>query len=31
VLNTDTQIVDCSHGGDLVQFAEWAAEVYQIH
>ena len=31
VLNSDTQIVDCRHGSDLVQFPEWAAEVYQTH
>lgn len=30
-LNSDAQIVDCSHGGDLVQFPEWAAAVYQTH
>ena len=30
-LNSQTQIVDCSHGGDLVQFPEWAAGAYQTH
>ena len=30
-MNSDTQIVDCSHGGDLIQFPEWAAAVYQTH
>ena len=27
-LNATTQIVDCSHGSDLIQFPEWAAAVY---
>jgi hypothetical protein len=27
-LNSTTQIVDCSHGSDLVQFPEWAAAVF---
>jgi hypothetical protein len=27
-LNSTTQIVDCSHGSDLIQFPEWAAAVY---
>jgi hypothetical protein len=27
-LNSTTQLVDCSHGSDLVQFPEWAAAVY---
>ncbi len=30
-LDSETQIVDCSHGSDLVQFPEWAAAVYQTH
>lgn len=30
-LNSETQVVDCSHGNDLVQFPEWAASVYQTH
>lgn len=30
-LNSQNQIVDCSHGSDLVEFPEWAAAVYQTH
>ncbi len=30
-LNSATQFIDCSHGGDLVQFPEWAAAVYVTH
>jgi hypothetical protein len=26
--NATTQILDCSHGSDLIQFPEWAAAVY---